>query len=268
MFTSTVLFTFTFGLIWGSFLNVCIYRIPRGIFWGSSRSFCPHCKKEIPFYFNIPLLSYIFLLGKSACCKKKISPEYPLVEILTAVLLVLLIFRLRLQGVSIFQLHYISSKEWFRLLHGFLFISIMVVTSVIDFHFMIIPDKISIPGIFATPLVIMLHPELSWKSGLLGVLLGGGFIFALAWFYHFLRKKEGIGMGDAKLLALMGGWLGYEALFPILFYSSLSGSLIGIILLSAQKKLSMKAAIPFGPFLALGALIQLLSPVSFWSFFL
>jgi leader peptidase (prepilin peptidase)/N-methyltransferase len=144
----------------------------------------------------------------------------------------------------------------------------MVVTSVIDFHFMIIPDKISIPGIFMTPLVILLHPELSWKSGLLGILLGGGFIFALAWFYHFLRKKEGIGMGDAKLLALMGGWLGYEALFPILFYSSLSGSLIGIILLSAQKKLSMKAAIPFGPFLALGALIQLLSPVSFWSFFL
>lgn len=268
MFTSTVLFTFFFGLIWGSFLNVCIYRIPRGNFWASSRSFCPQCQKQIPFYLNLPLVSYLFLLGKSACCQKRISPQYPIVELGTALLLVLLLFRVRLAGLSLFELHFVSLKEWLRFLHGFLFISILIVTSVIDFHFMIIPDKISLPGILATPLVIWLHPELSWKSGLLGVLIGGGFILVVAWFYYFLRKKEGIGMGDAKLLALMGGWLGYESLFPILFYSSITGSVIGIFLLAAQEKLSMKAAIPFGPFLALGALIQLLSPVSFWSFFL
>ena len=130
---------------------------------------------------------------------------------------------------------------------------------------MIIPDKISLPAIALTPVVIFFHPELTWKSGLLGAILGAGFIYALAGLYYLIKREEGIGMGDAKLLAVIGGWLGYETLFPTIFYSSIIGTVISILVLAASKKLSMKACVPFGPFLAIGALIQMLSPVSFWS---
>lgn len=265
---SSLMICFTFGLILGSFLNVCIYRIPRGVFWKSQRSFCTQCQHKIPFYLNIPIISYLLLRGKSSCCQTKISLQYPIVELLTAILLCLLFSQASFLSKSYSSLTTINLNEMIRLLHGLLFISIMIVCSFIDLNFRIIPDKISLPAILATPLVILVHPELSWKSGLLGVLLGGGVIYALAWFYYFLRRQEGIGMGDAKLLAVIGGWLGYEAIFPTLFYSSILGSLISISILAVTRKLSLKAEIPFGPFLALGALIQLLSPISFWSLML
>ena len=264
MFLPSLIFVFCFGLIWGSFLNVWIYRIPRKTFPGKKRSFCPDCGESIPFYYNIPVFSYLILLGKSACCKKRISLIYPVVELLTGSLFTILFWKLR---INLFELPFISFNDFMRLSHGLLFISLMTVCSFIDFNFMIIPDRISLPAIAATPLIIFFQPELSWKSGLLGILLGAGLIYAIAWFYYLIRKEEGIGMGDAKLLALIGGWLGYEAIFPVIFCASIFGSIISIITLAASKKLSLKTYIPFGPFLALGALIQLLSPVSFWSWF-
>lgn len=258
-----IVFIVFFGLLWGSFLNVCIYRIPRGNFWSSQRSFCPHCKAQIPFYLNLPLVSYLSLLGKSACCRKPIRFQYPAVEFLTALLLTILFLRI---GVPLTKFHQIDHNNLMRLLHGFFFISIMMVCSFIDIEFMIIPDKISLPSIAVIPFIIYLHPELSWKSGLIGALLGAGFILALAGIYYLIKREEGVGLGDAKLLAVIGGWLGYESLFPTIFLSSILGTFISVAVLAINKKLSMKACVPFGPFLALGALIHFLSPVSLWSF--
>ena len=109
-----LILTLCFGLIWGSFLNVCIYRIPRGQFWSSQRSFCPNCQSKIPFYLNIPLFSYLFLFGKSACCQKKISLQYPSVELVTAILLGILFYRLQ---IPLTKINLTSHNDLLRLLH-------------------------------------------------------------------------------------------------------------------------------------------------------
>ena len=249
------------GLILGSFLNVCIYRIPRGIFWQSTRSVCPHCQKVIPFYHNIPVLSYLVLLGKSSCCQKKILLQYPIVELLVAMVFIVLIEKFPFVKISSEGLLLFHGFDFYYFLHAALFLMVMIVCAVIDFNHMIIPDKISLPMILLSPLAAWLHPALSFKSSVLGVLLGGGVIYFVAWGYFLLRRREGIGMGDAKLLAAIGGWLGYEAVFPTLFLGSVSGSIIGVSCLLVTRKFSLKAEIPFGPFLVLGASFYLLFPV-------
>lgn len=111
--------------------------------------------------------------------------------------------------------------------------------------------------ILLTPLIIWLHPELDWKSGLIGVLLGGGSVILINRIYYLLRGETGIGMGDAKLLAAIGGWLGYQAIFPTFFYGSILGSLFGVSAMILKKRLNLKSEIPFGPFLAVGALLHM-----------
>lgn len=260
-------FAITFGLIIGSFLNVCIFRIPRNIFWDSHRSFCFYCKEKIPFWLNIPVLSFLLLRGKARCCGSKIGLRYPLVEVLTG-LLILLIYWCFPFVVSHDGDYLLHMNELIRFSHAAIFACVMLVCSFIDLEFMIIPDVISLPMIALAPVVFYFHPELTLKSSLFGILLGAACIYAIAWVYYLFRRQEGIGMGDAKLLAVVGGWLGYEAVFPTLLYSSVLGTVIGVLVLLLSKKFSLKAEIPFGPFIAIAALFHQLSPFSFYELWL
>lgn len=253
-------FFFIFGLIMGSFFNVCIYRIPRKIFWQSQRSFCPQCNAKIPWWLNIPVFSYISLRARTQCCKQRIPIFYPLVEFLTGILFVYIYHRFPFINGPLLPKPNIYTLEFIRFSHALIFTSLLLICSVIDMQHMIIPDSISLSMIALSPLVFCLHPELTWKSSLGGVLLGGGVIYLIAWLYILIRGREGIGMGDAKLLAAIGGWLGYESIIPTLLYGSVMGSVAGIILIISSRQLNMQREMPFGPFLALGACIYLIAP--------
>lgn len=232
-------FIFMFGLVVGSFLNVCICRMPKNESVVSPPSHCPFCPYQIRWYDNIPLFSYLFLRGKCRGCGAHISLQYPVVELLNGVLALLLFLRFGptpAGGVL------------------FLFCSALVVVTFIDIEHQIIPDEISLPGIvIGFVLSFFLHGH-SWLNSLLGILLGGGSLLLVACSYHWLTGKEGMGGGDIKLLAMMGAFLGWKAVPFIIFTGSLVGSVVGISIMLLQKKDS-KLAIPFGPYLAFGAIL-------------
>ena len=232
------LFSFLFGLVLGSFLNVCIYRIPFKKSIVSPPSSCPHCDERIRFYDNIPLISYLILLGRCRKCRHGIPIQYPLVELITGLL-----------SVSLFVRHGISVQYIFILL----FSASLVVISFIDLRHQIIPDIISLPGIVIGLGFSILFGRISWLDSLLGIVIGGGSLYLIAIIFEWLTHKEGMGGGDIKLLAMLGAWLGWKALPFIVLFSSLLGIVIGggSLLLSRQ---GLRARIPFGPFLALGAL--------------
>ena len=257
--TPVVWFVFVFGALLGSFLNVCIFRLPEGNFWKHSRSICFSCHKKIPVWQNIPIFSYLLLRGRSRCCGQSFSSQYLLVELLTPVLFVLIYWRFPFVTGQWGEALGVHLKDFIRFFHAASFCSLMIICSFIDFRHMIIPDEISLSMVALTPVIIYMHPELNWFSGLLGAIIGGGVIYLIAWVYYLLRKREGIGMGDAKLLAAIGGWLGYQAIVPTLFYGSVVGTLTSVIYLGVSRRFSFRAEIPFGPFLALGALFHLLS---------
>lgn len=236
-----VVFAFIFGSVVGSFLNVCIYRLPREQSVAFPPSRCPGCGSGIRWYDNIPLLSYLLLRGRCRSCGSKISPQYPVVELINGLLTLFLFLKL-------------GPSPTFLVL--FLFTSALVVITFIDLEHQIIPDVISLPGIAIGFAVSFFLPWLGWKSSLIGIVAGGGSLLVVAYGYELLTKKEGMGGGDIKLLAMMGAFLGWRAVPFILFASSLIGSAVGISLMVAQKKDS-KLAIPFGPFLALGALLYI-----------
>ena len=248
-----LLLLFVIGGIFGSFFNVLIYRLPRETFWRYQRSHCPHCEQQIPLYLNVPIISFLLLHGRTACCQQKLSVQYPLVELSTALLVAGLYFY-----APFFSLDGIVYPQLMRYLHAVVFCCLLLVASVIDFHHMIIPDEISLTMVALTPLVVYLHPELNWQSASIGVVVGGGVVYAIAWVYQLIRGKVGMGMGDAKLLAGMGGWLGWQAVLPTLLYASLLGTLTALILLPiGKKRYNLQSALPFGPFLALGSLMHL-----------
>ncbi|MDT8420976.1 MAG: prepilin peptidase [Desulfuromonadales bacterium] len=232
---------FLFGAIIGSFLNVCIYRIPAGKSIISPPSSCPNCGAGIRWYQNIPILSWLLLGGRCAACKVRISPRYPLIEALNGVLFVLVLWYF---GFS-----------WATLIY-WLLMSALVVITFIDLDHQIIPDVISLPGIivgFATSFAI---PWLPWYESLIGILVGGGSLYLVAWLYEMIAKREGMGGGDIKLLAMLGAFLGWKAIFPVIFLASVVGTLIGVPLMLLQKGDS-KLALPFGPFLASAAAVYL-----------
>lgn len=233
--------SFCFGCIIGSFLNVCIARIPAKASLISPGSHCPKCETPIRWYQNIPLVSYILLAGRCAACKVGISVRYPLVEALTGGLFVLVLVRFGWQPFV--------PVLW-------LFCAVLIVITFIDLDHQIIPDVISLPGIPLFFLASFLIPWVSWLDSLLGILVGGGSLLILALGYEMLTKRSGMGGGDIKLLAMIGALLGWKSILPIVFFSSLAGSLIGVPLMLIRKK-DGKLAIPFGPFLALGSLIYL-----------
>ncbi len=236
------IFSFIFGALVGSFLNVCICRLPKDesiVFPGSH---CPHCNKPIAFYDNIPILSYLILRGKCRNCGKTISLQYPLVETVSA-LGSLLLFSTFGPTLS-------------YLIYYFFFASLIVIT-VIDLYHQIIPDVISLPGIGAGLLASLVLPEITFFNSLMGVLLGGGSLFLVATTYQWLFKREGMGGGDIKLLAMIGAFLGWKAVILTILFGSLVGSLVGIGIMTIKGK-GFKYAIPFGPFLSFGAAFSLL----------
>lgn len=235
------LISIIFGAIVGSFLNVCIFRLPKeeSIIWPGSH--CPHCNKPIQFYDNIPIFSYIFLNGKCRYCKKSISIQYPLVEGITALSSLLMFMKF---GPSLSYLFY------------FAFVAALIVITVIDLYHQIIPDVISLPGIGVGLLASLILPQITFLNSLIGVLLGGGSLFLVAYCYQWLFKREGMGGGDVKLLAMIGAFLGWQAVILTIFLSSFIGAISGILIMVLKGKDS-KYAIPFGPFLSLGAVISL-----------
>ena len=236
-----ILFAFIFGLVVGSFLNVCIHRIPLKQSIVRPSSACPNCGHKIRFYDNIPLLSYLILLGRCRYCGQRISVQYFLVELITGLLSAALITRFGL-GYNYLAL--------------FAFTSALVVITFIDLKHQLIPDVISIPGIILGFLASLFILPITWVESLIGILVGGGCFYLIAIFFEKIKKREGMGGGDIKLLAMIGAWLGWPGLPFIILISSLTGLLLGggSLLLSRR---GFQSRIPFGPFLALGALIYL-----------
>lgn len=231
---------FLLGLVVGSFLNVVIFRLPRGKSLIFPSSFCPFCETKIKYYDNIPLLSYLILGGKCRTCKSKIPARYPLVEFLTGYLFFALY---SLKGLSL---------ELFALL---IFLCILVCVSFIDIEFKLIPDVLSLGGLGAGLILSFFrNPHFHFKDSLYGAITGGGILFAIAYLYEILKKREGMGMGDVKLLSMIGSFLGTKGALFSLIAGSFFGSVVGFVLIGIKKK-DLGYAIPFGPFLSLGAAI-------------
>lgn len=247
----------SFGLVIGSFLNVCIVRIPEKTFFSSARSQCPHCGEKIPFYLNIPMISWLLLRGKAKCCGGPISWVYPTVEALTGVLAVVLYWHFPFVEIKKVGFSW-DPLEFIRFAHMAIFTALMITISFIDLKLQIIPDVISLPMLGCSVFWVAVHPHLTWQSSLFGVALGGGVLYLVGWLYYLIRKDYGMGFGDVKLLAAIGGWLGVEAIMPTLFIGSTFGAAVGILAIVFVKGGHMKTKIPFGPFLAVGAFIHML----------
>ncbi|TWJ32790.1 prepilin peptidase [Geobacter argillaceus] len=235
------IFAFLFGAVVGSFLNVCICRLPEGRSVVFPPSACPSCGAAIRWYDNIPIVSYLVLRGRCRSCSASISWRYPLVETLNGLLTLVLFLRF---GPSL------------TFLALFLFCSALVAITFIDFDHQIIPDVISLPGIVVGFVFSFFLPWLGWRSSLIGIVAGGGVIWLIIELYYRLRKEEGMGGGDVKLLAMIGAFLGWRAILFTLFAASLVGSVVGVSLMFLQKK-DGKLAIPFGPYLAFGAVLYI-----------
>ncbi len=229
---------FLFGAAVGSFLNVCIYRIPEGRSIVRPRSSCPKCGKSIRVYDNIPILSWLILRGRCRDCGEPISPRYLVVEVLTG-----------LVAIALF-LHFGLSLQF---LAAFVFCAALLVITFIDLDHQIIPDIITLPGIPICFLISVLVLKLNWLDALLGMVIGGGSLYLIASGYRLFTHRDGMGMGDVKLLAMLGAFLGWKSLIFILFVSSFLGSLVGITIILIKKG-DMKYAVPYGPFLSLSAI--------------
>lgn len=231
-------FTTVLGAMVGSFLNVVILRLPsEGESIVFPASHCPKCQAPLHWYDNIPVISFLLLKGRCRHCRQPISCQYPIVEILMAGLSFGLCYRF---GVSLTFLVY------------FLFCAALLAIIFIDLYHGIIPDVISLPGIvvgFAAAFVI---PGLTWQSSGLGLLMGGGIFYAIAAGYYLLAGRAGMGGGDIKLLAMIGAFLGWQALPFVIFASALLGSVVGIGAMVKQRK-GGKTVIPYGPFLAVAS---------------
>lgn len=231
----SIIAAFLFGSIVGSFLNVVILRLPReeaSIVFPASH--CPACLNELHWYENIPLLSFLFLRGRCGHCNKRISLQYPLVELSMALLSAALVQQ---YGLSVTSAGY------------FIFCAALLVIIWIDIKHQIIPDVISLPGIVAGLLFSLVSPVLHWSDSLIGILVGGGILYTIALLYYLWRRIEGMGGGDIKLLAMIGAFLGWQALPFIILASSLSGTVIGLLAMIKQKKEDRHVfpSVPFSP---------------------
>ncbi|HEY5626409.1 MAG TPA: prepilin peptidase [Nitrospira sp.] len=231
----------TFGALIGSFLNVCIYRLPRGesIAWPGSH--CPSCGNAIAFYDNIPLLSYLWLAGRCRACRQPISIRYLLVEAVNAAGYLAILWTFGVNGMALF--------------YAILFSALLVVTGT-DLTHKIIPNVITLPGIALGLVGAATVLPVGLINGLLGVVVGGGILWALAWASPYVFGKEGMGGGDIKLLAMIGAFLGWKPVLLTMMIGSLTGSVVGISLI-ALRFMKRDEYIPFGPFLVFGALLSM-----------
>jgi leader peptidase (prepilin peptidase) / N-methyltransferase len=229
------------GAVIGSFLNVCIYRLPRGesIAWPGSH--CPACGASIAWFDNIPVLSYVSLFGRCRKCCGPISIRYPVVEAANAVGYVII--------VAAF------GANWTAALYCVLFSALLVAAGT-DLTHKIIPNVVTVPGIVLGLVAAATVLPVGFVNALLGVAVGGGILWALAWASPYLFGKEGMGGGDIKLLAMIGAFLGWKPALLTIMIGALSGSIIGVSLI-ALGLMKRDEYIPFGPFLVLGALLSM-----------
>ncbi len=236
------IFVALFGAMIGSFLNVVIVRLPEE---GGSivfpASHCPSCKKPIAWYDNIPLLSFLVLRGRCRQCGERISWRYPLVEAAMTLL-----------SLALYQ-HF-----GFTILYPvyFVFCAALLVVIFIDIQHQIIPDLISLPGIVLGFCLSFVNPFVSWQDAGLGIMFGGGGLYLVAMGYYLFTRREGMGGGDIKLLAMIGAFLGWQSLPFVVFASSVLGTVVGIWPMVKQGK-GGKTVIPYGPFLAIAAMMYL-----------
>lgn len=239
---------FILGLIAGSFANVCIHRIPKDLSIVLPGSFCPNCKNSIKWFDNLPLLSFLILRGKCRYCGDKISFQYPLVEILTGILFLIIGWHFS-YSIAIVSVYLI-------------FTLLLVVISVIDLYHQIIPDALSL-AIFVLGLgFCFFNQELgfTWKDRLLNSVLGGFIsaicLYLIGYLGSIIFKKEAMGGGDIKLILAIGTLIGLKKAFIVLFLASLIGSIVGILLIVLDKN-KRDEYIPFGPFISFAAYISL-----------
>jgi len=231
-----------FGLVWGSFLNVVIYRLPRGFSIVRPPSSCPQCGKQIKAYENIPILSYLVLRGKCRSCKATISPAYPLVEALTPFCFLLV------------YMQYSLSPHFFV---SCLFVSALIVLGFIDYNHQILPDEVTLPGFVLALLYTFFRDDLSLVQALLGAGVGAGFLLLVYGIYYLVRKKEGLGLGDVTMMLLVGAFLGWKLTLLTLILASFGGAVVGVFFIIFKKK-DLQHALPFGTFLAPAAFVALL----------
>ena len=227
------------GLAFGSFLNVCIHRLPLGLSLASPPSRCPSCGYQLRWYDNIPVVSYAMLGGRCRGCRAPISLQYPVVELLTAVL---------------FVLHGWVFGWTPILIPRLLFACAMVVLFAIDLEHQILPNVITLPGVVAGLVFSALLPPPDLMSALIGAAVGGGVLFVIGEAWYRLRKIEAMGFGDVKMLAMVGAFLGWKLVVLTFILSSFLGGLAGIVLIASRKG-GMASKVPFGTFLAAAALV-------------
>ncbi|HEV8711270.1 MAG TPA: A24 family peptidase [Candidatus Binatia bacterium] len=233
--------TFLFGAVLGSFLNVCIYRLPLHESIVFPASHCRACSTPLTWYDNLPLASYLLRRGRCRFCGASFSFRYFLVELLTALLAVALVYRF---GLTVTTAGY------------FIFSAALVVITFIDLDHQIIPDVVSLPGAAAGVVFSLVSPALSLWNSLIGLVIGAGVLLAVALSYRALTGREGMGGGDVKLLAMIGAFLGWLAVPFTLFAASFIGSVVGVTAM-VRNNADSKLALPFGPFLSFGALCYL-----------
>lgn len=252
-------FAAVLGACVGSFLNVCIWRIPRDESVITPRSHCPSCNRLIPGYLNIPVLSWLLLRGKCRWCRAPISARYIGVELLTALLFCIVFLQVTLEppplGMTPLSHEALIPVYW-------VFLASLVCGAFVDLDHMIIPDSVTIGGMIAGPIfsawVPALHNREVWYQGLLqsgiGEITGFGLLFLVAILGEKIFKKEAMGFGDVKLMGAVGAFLGWQAVLFVLIVGSILGSIVGVTLI-VLKKTELQGQIPFGPYLSLAAAI-------------
>jgi leader peptidase (prepilin peptidase) / N-methyltransferase len=230
------------GLAVGSFLNVCIHRLPRQQSLNSPPSRCPHCDYQLRWFDNIPLVSYAMLGGRCRKCRTRISIRYPIVELVT---------------MGLFVLHGAVFGWSALLIPRLVFACGMVVLFAIDLEHHLLPNAITLPGVAVGLIASTVLPP-GIIDALVGVLLGGGVLWLIGEAYFRFSGHEGMGGGDVKMLAMIGAFLGWKLVLVTLVLSSVVGSGIGLIVIAIRKG-GMKYALPYGTFLALGALVASLA---------
>jgi leader peptidase (prepilin peptidase)/N-methyltransferase len=269
-------FVFVFGLLIGSFLNVVIYRVPLGESIVLPASHCPHCNAAIKPYDNVPVLSYALLGGKCRNCRAGISPIYPAVELLVGILF-LLVFIRDANQFRLFDDRFVEvgARFWLTLAGDLAFVSFIVPLVFIDLRHMLLPNRITFPGLAVLFVLRVLAPDpwqirhtprmdLPWQyeqshavaGALLGMLAGGGTLWLIRWGYQKLRHVEGMGLGDVKMMLMVGAFLGWQLTLLTIFIGSMIGSLVGIGVMLARGS-NMRMEIPFGVFLGPAALVAL-----------
>ena len=240
------------GLCLGSFYNVCIHRYVSGQSIVLPGSHCPGCGHILSWWENIPLISYVLLLGRCRSCRQGISPVYPVVESLSGILALFL------------ALKFGFGLEWLAYM---LFFGLLIVASFIDLKIYILPDIITLPGALLAFGASFILPVF-WLDALLGALLGAGLFWSLQWAYRTFKKVEGLGTGDIKLMLMLGALVGWQGLPIQIFAAALTGLAASLIYMKKTPGGGMQTPIPFGPFLALGAVIYILAGENIWTWYL